>query len=181
MANETKFLIVKGKSENVLCYKYGDELINVCNPSEWYDATTAEIIQPDPALLTKPYEYKGYTVNFKPKFYKNGIIALTLCLHETNEIYFVLSVNLEELPLPGIPPFTFIDSNNEPEAVDFLVRNGLAYTTPNKRRSAFCEYPMVRLNLPLIFQHDPSAFQQSNIALDMQVEEDEEEEKESQD
>lgn len=176
MANKTEFQIVKGKNGDVLCFRYGNELINVSHTAERYDVSTAEIVQPDPALLTKKYEYKGSSVNLKPKFYKNGWPALVLCLHGTNEIYFVLSVNLEDLPVPGIPDFTFIDSNNEPEAVDFLVKNGLATATPTKRRSGFCEYPIVRLNLPLIFQHDPNAYQQSNVALDLQAEEEEEEE-----
>ena len=45
----------------------------------------------------------------------------------------------------------------------FLSANGLATDSGYKRRSGFVEYPMVMLNLALIYQHFPKAFQEADI------------------
>lgn len=58
---------------------------------------------------------------------------------------------------------TFIDVNNYPDALDFLVENRLATDSGYKRRSGFVEYPMAMLNLPLLYQHNPQIFQKANI------------------
>ena len=63
----------------------------------------------------------------------------------------------------GLPDRTFIDTSNNPEAMEFLVRNGLAADTGYMRSSGWVEYPMARLNLPLLFRHGPKAFLHANI------------------
>lgn len=76
---------------------------------------------------------------------------------EDESEYIVLSVNLEEMNALGLPDRTFIDVNHYPDAMAFLKKsvkrlgNGFGY----KRRSGFVEYPMVMLNLVLIYQHFP--------------------------
>ena len=65
----------------------------------------------------------------------------------------------------GLPDRTFIDVNHYPEAMEFLVKNGLATDSEYKRRSGFVEYPMAMLNLPLLYQHNPQIFQKANIEL----------------
>ena len=45
---------------------------------------------------------------------------------EDEDEYIVLSVNLEEMDALGLPDRTFIDVNHYPEAMEFLVKNGLA-------------------------------------------------------
>ena len=77
---------------------------------------------------------------------------------EDEDEYIVLSVNLEEMDALGLPDRTFIDVNHYPEAMEFLVKNGLATDSEYKRRSGFVEYPMAMLNLPLLYQHNPSKF-----------------------
>ena len=61
----------------------------------------------------------------------------------------------------GLPDRTFIDVNNYPDALDFLVENRLATDSGYKRRSGFVEYPMAMLNLPLLYQHNPQIFRKS--------------------
>ena len=49
--------------------------------------------------------------------------------------YTVLTVNLEECPASGIPDRAFVDVNNNPEAMEFLIRNNLAEDTGYRRMS----------------------------------------------
>ena len=70
----------------------------------------------------------------------------------------MLTVNLEDSPTFGIPDRTFIDTGNNPDAMEFLIRNNLAEDTRYRRRSGWVEYPMVRLNLPELYRISPEAF-----------------------
>ena len=65
----------------------------------------------------------------------------------------------------GILAHFSISIYNYPEAMEFLVKNGLATDSEYKRRSGFVEYPMAMLNLPLLYQHNPQIFQKANIEL----------------
>ena len=60
---------------------------------------------------------------------------------EDEDEYIVLSVNLEEMDALGLPDRTFIDVNNYPDALDFLVENRLATDSGYKRRSGFRGIP----------------------------------------
>ena len=42
---------------------------------------------------------------------------------------------------------TYLDTNNCPWVVDFMVNNGLAELTGKMRASGFCVYPSVKLNM----------------------------------
>ena len=124
-----------------------------------------EIVEPDSSFRQKEYEFRGEQYYLVPEFYRNGWLALTLVMVEDEDEYIVLSVNLEEMDALGLPDRTFIDVNHYPEAMEFLVKNGLATDSEYKRRSGFVEYPMAMLNLPLLYQHNPQIFQKANIEL----------------
>ena len=47
--------------------------------------------------------------------------------------------------------------------MEFLVLNNLATDTGYRRGSGWVEYPMVHVNLPLVFQHCPESFNHINI------------------
>lgn len=63
----------------------------------------------------------------------------------------------------GLPDKAFIDINNNPDAMEFLVLNNLATDTGYRRGSGWVEYPMAHVNLPLVFQHCPEAFNHINV------------------
>lgn len=149
------------------CYKAGEAYVDASNPMIAFAAgeDEFEIVEPDSSFRQKEYEFRGEQYYLVPEFYRNGWLALTLVMVEDEDEYIVLSVNLEEMDALGLPDRTFIDVNHYPEAMEFLVKNGLATDSEYKRRSGFVEYPMAMLNLPLLYQHNPQIFQKANIEL----------------
>ena len=91
-------------------------------------------------------------------FYPNGWPALSLESPDNGELYTVLTVNLEDSTAFGIPDKAFIDTNNNPEAMEFLTRNSLAEDTGYRRKSGWVEYPMARLNLAELYRLSPESF-----------------------
>ena len=92
-------------------------------------------------------------------FYPNGWPALSLESPDNGEPYTVLTVNLEDSPAFGIPDKAFIDINNNPEAMEFLIRNSLAEDTGYRRKSGWVEYPMAKLNLAELYRLSPESFE----------------------
>ena len=86
-----------------------------------------------------------------------------VAVHNQMLSYTILTVNLEEMDAIGLPDKAFIDINNNPDAMEFLVLNNLATDTGYRRGSGWVEYPMVHVNLPLVFQHCPESFNRINI------------------
>lgn len=159
-----QFEIIRSQGAEHLCYKTDEIYVDVSNPMlDFTEKDEYEIVDQDKSLPAKEYEYNGCKVRLVPQIYGNGWPALMLETAEDGELYTVLSVNLEEMDAIGLPDRTFIDTNNNPEAMEFLVNNGLATDTGYKRRSGWVEYPMVLLNLPLLYQHNPRTFQDTNI------------------
>lgn len=109
----------------------------------------------------KTYPYHKRKLKLVPGFYPNGWLALSLEVPKTGEAYTVLTVNLEDFPAFGIPDKAFVDINNNPEAMDFLIRYNLAEDTGYRRRSGWVEYPMVKLNLPELYRISPAYFEES--------------------
>ena len=107
------------------------------------------------------YPYHKRKLKLVPGFYPNGWLALSLEVPKTGEAYTVLTVNLEDFPAFGIPERAFVDINNNPEAMDFLIRYNLAGDTGYRRRSGWVEYPMVKLNLPELYRISPVSFEES--------------------
>lgn len=164
---EIQFAIVRSENRDYLCYKAGEAYVDASNPMIAFAAgeDEFEIVEPDSSFRQKEYEFRGEKYYLVPEFYRNGWLALTLVMVEDEDEYIVLSVNLEEMDALGLPDRTFIDVNHYPEAMEFLVKNGLATDSEYKRRSGFVEYPMAMLNLPLLYQHNPQIFQKANIEL----------------
>lgn len=159
-----QFEIIRSQGAERLCYKTDEIYVDVSNPMlDFTEEDEYEIVEQDKSLSAKEYEYNGCKVRLVPQIYGNGWPALTLETAGERELYTVLSVNLEDMDAIGLPDRTFIDTNNNPEAMEFLVSNGLATDTGYKRGSGWVEYPMVLLNLPLLYQHNPQAFQHANI------------------
>lgn len=164
---EIKFAIVRSKNVEHLCYKVDAVYVDVSNPMMTFtvDEDEFEVVIPDYSFMQKEYEFRGERYYLVPRFYGNGWLALTLAMVEDEQEFIVLSVNLEEMDALGLPDRTFIDINHYPEAMEFLLANGLATDSGYRRRSGFVEYPMVMLNLPLLYQHNPQSFQNANIEL----------------
>ena len=162
---EIQFTIVRSENKEYLCYKAGEAYVDASNPMIAFATgeDEFEIVEPDSSFRQKEYEFRGEQYYLVPEFYRNGWLALTLVMVEDEDEYIVLSVNLEEMDALGLPDRTFIDVNHYPEAMEFLVKNGLATDSGYKRRSGFVEYPMAMLNLPLLYQHNPQIFQKANI------------------
>lgn len=162
-----QFAIVRSENKEYLCYKSDSVYVYVSNPmiafAEGED--NFQIVEPDSSFIRKEYEFRGERFHLVPRFYGNGWLALTLQSVEDKTEYIVLSVNLERMDALGLPDRTFIDVNHYPDAMEFLVANGLATDSDYKRRSGFVEYPMAMLNLPLLYQHTPQTFQDSNVKL----------------
>ena len=85
--------------------------------------------------------------------------VLSLESPDNGELYTVLTVNLEDSPAFGIPDQAFIDINNNPEAMEFLIRNSLAEDTGYRRKSGWVEYPMAKLNLAELYRLSPESFE----------------------
>lgn len=164
---EIKFSIVRSENVEHLCYKVDAVYVDVSNPMMFFtvDEDEFEVVIPDYSFMKKEYEFRGERYYLVPRFYGNGWLALTLAMVEDEQEFIVLSVNLEEMDALGLPDHTFIDINHYPEAMEFLVANGLATDSGYRRRSGFVEYPMTMLNLPLLYQHNPHSFQNANIEL----------------
>lgn len=159
-----QFEIIRSQGSEHLCYKVDEIYVDVSNPMlSFTEEDEFEILKQEKSLLEKEYEYNGSKVRLVPQIYENGWPALVLETVQDGELYTMLSVNLEEMDAIGLPDRTFIDTNNNPEAMEFLVSNGLATDTGYKRRSGWVEYPMAMLNLPLLYLHNPQAFQHTNI------------------
>lgn len=73
--------------------------------------------------------------------YNNLCIALETS--DTHEAYAVLTVNLQRLPANQAA----IDTNNHPEAPEFIESNNLGHATGRTIKSGFCEYPVYEFDM----------------------------------
>ena len=146
---EIQFAIVRSENREYLCYKAGEAYVDASNPMIAFTAgeDEFEIVEPDSSFRQKEYEFRGERYYLVPRFYRNGWLALILVMVEDEDEYIVLSVNLEEMDALGLPDRTFIDVNNYPDALDFLVENRLATDSGYKRRSGFVEYPLSLIHI----------------------------------
>lgn len=165
MDDRIEFAIIRFEGKNHLCYRNDDSYIDVSMPilnfTEGED--NFEISSPDWLCRDQIYEYDGRKVRVTPAFYDNGWPAICIVNPDDEGDYELLTVNLVTMDAIGLPNRTFVDCNNQPEALDFLVKNGFAVDTGYKRRSGFIDYPMVNIDLVRLYQHRPDAFQQANI------------------
>ena len=134
---EIQFAIVRSENREYLCYKAGEAYVDASNPMIAFTAgeDEFEIVEPDSSFRQKEYEFRGERYYLVPRFYRNGWLALILVMVEDEDEYIVLSVNLEEMDALGLPDRTFIDVNNYPDALDFLVETRLATDSGYKRNT----------------------------------------------
>ena len=154
------FIIKEPQGKTHLCYLYEERYCDLANPmldfAEGEDEF--EIIQPDFSYKNKTYNYWGQKLCVKMCLYDNGWPAIYLENPNDPADDYCLTVNLEEMSPIGLPARTFVDINNHPKAMDFLIKNGFATDMGYNRRNGFVEYPMVTLNFPLLYQHYPNVF-----------------------
>ena len=162
----TSLEIIRSAGTDHLCYRVENDIF-VAVHNQMLSFTEMEdefeIVPTDKSYRDKLYIYQGQAVRLVPQIYRNGWLALCLELADTEEPYTILTVNLEEMDAIGLPDKAFIDINNNPDAMEFLVLNNLATDTGYRRGSGWGEYPMVHVNLPLVFQHCPESFNRINI------------------
>ena len=95
--------------------------------------------------IKNPYDTSiEYEVTpIRTKYMDEGNLAISLeC--EDGEPYGMLTVNLDsDLP----EDMAYVDTNNIPDAEDFIERNGLGTKTNFNKVSGFCIYPLYRFNL----------------------------------
>lgn len=97
---------------------------------------------------------------------ENGYIEVTakrtqyfvydnLCIHlqttDTHEDYAILTTNIDPLSSDEAA----VDTNNHPEAIEFITENELGTDTGKRIKSGFCEYPVYKFDLNKIPQFDP--------------------------
>lgn len=156
----TQFAIILSEGKEYLCYKEEDSFVDVSFPMMTFTAgeDDFEIVKCNRPFSGKTFPYHGRHLSIAPEMYHNGWLALCLKDPKTDEPYTVLTVNLEYEPAFALPDKAFIDINNNPEAMEFLLSNSLAEDTGYRRRSGWVNYPMVKLNLPMLYRLNPTAF-----------------------
>lgn len=162
-----ELIIVRSENKERLCYVLDEMFIDVSNPIRVLVAGEDEfdIFEPDDFFRWKEYGFRGELYHLVPAFYPNGWPALFLVNAEDERDYIILTANLEKNETFGIPDRAFVDVNNYPDAMEFLVENGLAADWGYRRKSGFVDYPMVKLNLPLLFRHNPQVFYQARLDI----------------
>lgn len=167
MSDRLEFAIIRSSGKDYLCYRNDNTYVDVSMPMLNFskEEDEFEILSPDSSYRNRIYEYNGQEMRVEPAFYSNGWPAICVINQDDENDYEVLTVNLEELDAIGVPNRTFVDCNNHPEAMEFLVKNGFATDTGYKRRSDFIEYPLVQVNLVKLYQHNPEVFGNVNIIM----------------
>lgn len=160
MIMNTQIVIIRSEGKEHLCYKDEGCFVDVSFPMLAFTAgeDDFEIVKCNRPYSGKRFLYHGRQLSIVPEMYRNGWPALYLKDPETDEPYTVLTVNLESEPAFSLPDKAFIDINNNPDAMEFLLSNRLAEDTGYRRQSGWVSYPMVTLNLPELYRLDPPAF-----------------------
>lgn len=156
----TEFAIILHGGKEYLCYKDGECFVDVSCPMRAFTAEEDdfEIVKCNRPFSGRTFPYHDRYLSIVPEIYHNGWLALCLKEPKTDELYTVLTVNLENDPAFALPDRAFIDINNNPDAMEFLLSNHLAEDTGYRRRSGWVSYPMVTLNLPELYRLNPPAF-----------------------
>lgn len=165
MNDKIEFAIIRSDGNERLCYKSGTAFVDVNMPMQAFTEgeDVFEVTPPDFSYRTRTYEYRGRQVRVEPCFYENGWLAICVVNPADEEDHEILTVNLEQMDAIGLPARTFVDCNNQPEALEFLTKNKFATASGYKRTSGFVAYPMVNVDLVRLYQHKPEAFQNANI------------------
>lgn len=156
----TEFAIILHGGKEYLCHKDGECFVDVSCPMRAFTAgeDDFEIVKCNRPFSDKTFPYHDRHLSIVPEIYHNGWLALCLKEPKTDELYTVLTVNLENDHAFALPDRAFIDINNNPDAMEFLLSNRLAEDTGYRRQSGWVSYPMVTLNLPELYRLNPPAF-----------------------
>ena len=159
-----EFAIIKSNNRTYLCRKYEETYCCVDNPmlSFTEGEDEFEIIPADKSYKKKIYIYRGRKVRVEAAIYENGWLAIRVVNPRNSDDDEFLTTNLGDHDAFGLPAQTFVDCNNQPEALHFLEENGLAENANYQRQSGFVSYPMVIADLALLYQHNPEVFQHMN-------------------
>lgn len=156
----TQLAIIRSNGKEYLCSKDEECFIDVSYPmmtfAEGEDAF--EIVKCNRPMADKTFLYQGRHLSIVPNMYQNGWLALCLKDPKTDELYTTLTVNLLDETAFSLPDRAFIDINNNPDAMEFLISNKLAEDTGYRKQSGWVNYPMVKLNLPSLYRLNPAAF-----------------------
>ena len=157
---EKKYAIILFKGKEYLCGHEDDCHYDVSCPVRTFTEGEDDfkIQESGKDRSGRTFLYHGKEFRLVTGFYPNGWPALSLESPDNGELYTVLTVNLEDSPAFGIPDKAFIDTNHNPEAMEFLTRNSLAEDTGYRRKSGWVEYPMARLNLAELYRLSPESF-----------------------
>lgn len=144
-----------------MCYKEDGLFVDICDDMFFFmeGAAGFETVPTGTPLGEKTHDYCGKKVRLVPKVYSNGLIALTLVLAETGERYAELTKNAGNVPIVRLVDWTLIDTENNPEAMGFLLKNGFAKDTGDKYKIGFKEYPVVNLDFPELYRACPAFFE----------------------
>ena len=156
----THLTIIRSQGKEYLCYRDEECFVDVSLPMMTFTEgeDEFEIVKCNRPLVGSTFFYRDGYFSIAMELYPNGWPALCLKVPETHEVYAILTVNLEKETAFALPDKAFVDINNNPDAMEFLIANKLAEDTGYKRQSGWVNYPMVTLNMPLLYRLDPAGF-----------------------
>ena len=170
----TRLAIIRSEGKEHLCYREEECFVDVSYPMVTFTKgeDDFEIVKCDHPSMEETFLYQESRLSIVIEMYHNGWPALSLKDPVTHEIYTVLTVNLEDKAAFSLPDRAFVDINNNPDAMEFLLSNKLAEDTGYRRQSGWgggpqgahyrvvcwVSYPMVTLNLPTFYRLDPHVF-----------------------
>ena len=157
----TRLAIIRSEGKEHLCYREEECFVDVSYPMVYILPKGRMILKLSNATI-RPWKrlscIRKAVLSIVIEMYHNGWPALSLKDPVTHEIYTVLTVNLEDKAAFSLPDRAFVDINNNPDAMEFLLSNKLAEDTGYRRQSGWVSYPMVTLNLPTFYRLDPHVF-----------------------
>lgn len=96
------------------------------------------------------------------QYQDNDSLYVGLVDEDGNEPFGDVTVNLSDYVIKGIPYLpknsAYIDTNDMPEIVEWLVNEGIAVKTPYTKRSGYCQYPLVFFKPEILEAANPDAY-----------------------
>ncbi len=121
----TQLAIIRSNGKEHLCSKDEECFIDVSYPMMTFaeGEDEFEIVKCNRPMADKTFLYQGRHLSIVPNMYQNGWLALCLKDSKTDELYTTLTVNLVDETAFSLPDRAFIDINNNPDAMEFLISN----------------------------------------------------------
>ena len=133
----TRLARIRSEGKEHLCYREEECFVDVSYPMVTFTKgeDDFEIAKCDHPSMEETFLYQESRLSIVIEMYHNGWPALSLKDPVTHEIYTVLTVNLEDKAAFSLPDRAFVDINNNPDAMEFLLSNKLAEDTGYRRQS----------------------------------------------